>query len=192
MNQCFISLSSLQGHLSFAICVAHNSPYTRGRHKAILIKHIWKCFSQMSKWRDIMMIQSTSISPRKKERREGMRAGRNTAGCWCFSAEPRGRILGAEQSGWLSCWTMEREQWKSELCFAGKDRAAAAPRNLCIMLLLLWKASPSKPNLSLQFSALFILASQGPKGWARALHHLPGYVFTQSWDTEHRGEASSS
>ena len=107
-----------------------------------------------------MMIQSTSISPRKEQSREGARKGRNTAGCWCFSAEPLGRTLGAEWSAWLSCWAAE-----IRALLHGKRQSCSSSRSSMHHGKAALKGKPSKPNLSLQFSARIISALQSLKGW---------------------------
>lgn len=44
MGKYFIFLSSLQSHLSFPVCAAHNGSDPEERHQEVLIKPIWNSF----------------------------------------------------------------------------------------------------------------------------------------------------
>lgn len=106
MEQYFVFLSSLRSRLSFPICVAHNGPDRRERYQAALIKYILNCFLQMNKWRDTTMIQSTSISPRRQQRREGVREGRKKYSrvlvfwCWTVGEHPRKSRTKQSEAEW--------------------------------------------------------------------------------------------
>lgn len=105
----------------------------------------------------------------------GSKGGKKYSRVLVFRCRAVGRTLGAEQSGWLSCWTTEREQWKSELCFTGKRQSRSSSKSSMHHTIAALRGKPFKTkSLSLQFSAGFMLTSQSPNGWARALRHLPG------------------
>lgn len=74
----------------------------------------------------------------------------------------------------------------------GKDRAAAAPRALCITPLLLWKESSSKQILFPVLCPLFVLPSQSSKERVQVSHHFLPDIYLHRAETPHRGEVFSS
>lgn len=133
----------------------------------------------MNKWRNTTMIQSTSISPRRQQRREWVREGRKeeTQQGVCVLVLSCGEA--PEEQNEAAATAVE--QWRRS---KGNQSSASQEKTELQQLqelpawcsVLLGKESPSISNHSHQFSAFFLTPSQSPKGWFKPCT-APRYVF---------------